>query len=359
MPEKSADQLMGRIVESVRGTFDIFTIFLGDQLGYYRELAGAGPLTSQELAARTSTHERYAREWLEQQTVNGLLEVDGPSLPVSQRKFSLPAEYAEVLADSSSANFMAPLAQLLVGVVGPIEPLLAAMKSGSGVAYADYNRHMKEGQALINRPTFLGDLVTTWVPAMPDVFERLQSDRPARVAEIGCGAGWAAIGLAQQFPNLTVDAFDLDPASINMANSNIADQGLSDRVRVHLRDAAESGMDGQYDLVCAFECIHDLSRPVDVLSAMRRLAGSDGAVLVVDERVEDAFNGVGNDVEWMMYGWSVLHCLPATMAEQPSAATGTVMRAPVLRQYAQKAGFRDVEVLPVDNYFFRLYRLWQ
>ena len=110
-------------------------------------------------------------------------------------------------------------------------------------------------------------------------------------------------------------------------------------------------------MVTAFECIHDVSDPVGVLRTMRRLAGRDGAVLVVDERVGDRFTPSGNDVEWMMYGWSIPHCLPVGMTDRPSAATGTVMRPPTLERYARDAGFSAVEVLPVDDAFFRLYRL--
>ncbi|MGH2544283.1 MAG: SAM-dependent methyltransferase, partial [Ardenticatenaceae bacterium] len=111
------------------------------------------------------------------------------------------------------------------------------------------------------------------------------------------------------------------------------------------------------DLVTAFECVHDMSVPVGALRTMRRLAGERGAVLIMDERVGDTFTGTGDDVERMMYGWSVLHCLPVGMADQPSVGTGTVMRTDTLRRYAQEAGFRDVEVLPIENFFLRIYRL--
>ncbi len=114
---------------------------------------------------------------------------------------------------------------------------------------------------------------------------------------------------------------------------------------------------GRYDLVTAFECVHDMSDPVGALRTMRNLAGDSGVVIVADERVGDEFTEKGNDVEWMMYGWSVLHCLPVGMADQPSAETGTVMRADTLRSYAKSAGFRDVEILPIEHFFFRFYRL--
>jgi hypothetical protein len=124
-----------------------------------------------------------------------------------------------------------------------------------------------------------------------------------------------------------------------------------------VRDAGDPELAGRYDLVAAFETVHDMSNPVGALATMHRLARQGGTVLVVDERVGDAFTPQGNDVEWMMYGWSILHCLPVGMADQPSAGTGTVMRAGTLRRYAVQAGYRGLEVLPVENFFFRMYRL--
>jgi hypothetical protein len=135
--------------------------------------------------------------------------------------------------------------------------------------------------------------------------------------------------------------------------------GLTSNLSFHVRDAGDATLAGQYALVTAFECIHDMSDPVRALRTIYKLAGQDGTVLVADERVSDTFNPEGNDVEWMMYGWSILHCLPVGMADQPSAGTGTVMRADALRAYAKEAGFREVEVLPIDNFFFRIYRLVQ
>lgn len=154
-----------------------------------------------------------------------------------------------------------------------------------------------------------------------------------------------------------MDGFDLDEASVEAARAHAAEAGLQERVKFHVTDAGDASLDGRYDLVTAFECIHDMSDPVSALRTMRRLAGESGAVLVVDERVGDTFTAKGNDVEWMMYGWSILHCLPVGMAEQPSVGTGTVMRADTLRQYAVEAGFREVEILPIANFFFRFYRL--
>jgi SAM-dependent methyltransferase len=357
--DQAKDALVERLMKSVGGAFDIFAIHIGTRLGYYTTLAGAGSLTSVELAARTETQERYAREWLEQQTVTGILSVEDETAAPKERRYSLPGGHVEVLTDTESLDYMAPLAQLLVGAVSPLPALLKAYRQGGGVPYADYGRDLLEGQAAMNRTMFLNLLGKEWLPQVGDVHARLSSDEPARVADFGCGAGWSAIGIAHAYPNARVDGFDLDEPSVAMAQGHVEAAGLTDRVTVACRDAGDDALAGQYDLVTAFECVHDMSDPVAALKVMHKLAGETGAVIVADERVAEEFTAEGNEVEWMMYGWSVLHCLPVGMADHPSVGTGTVMRPGTLAGYAREAGFREVEVLPIENFFFRFYRLRQ
>jgi SAM-dependent methyltransferase len=354
------DAFVERILESVGGTFEIFTIYIGNVLGLYQALAAISPTTSRKLAQVTGTQERYVREWLEQQTVVGILDVEDETETAENRRFSISPAHAEVLLEKDSPNYVAPLTQMLAGVVRPLPALLDAFRYGGGVEYCEYGADFREGQAAINRVTYLKDLPEDWIPAMPDLHQRLlDSDNPARIADIGVGGGWSTIGLGKTFPHVIIDGYDLDGPSIELARQNAASVGLNGRVNFHVRDAADPLLAGTYDLVTAFETVHDMSDPVSALRTMRRLVGEDGTVIVVDERVGEEFTAEGNDVEWMMYGWSVLHCLPVGMAEHPSTATGTVMRLDTLRQYAREAGFSDVEVLPIENYFFNVYRLIQ
>ena len=355
--ETRRDQLVQRILRSTGGAFDIFTLYIGDRLGFYADLAANGPSTAAEVAARTGTHERYVREWLEQQTVTGMLDVDDEAAPAASRRFVLPPGHAEVLTDRDSLNYIAPLARLVAGAVRPLHQLLKAYRTGGGVPYRLYGPDVFEGQAGINRAMFLRQLGAEWLPSIPDLHRRLISDPPARVADIGCGAGWSSVGMARSYPKLRVDGFDLDEPSVALARANVIDAGLEERVRIHRQDAGDPSLRGSYDLVTAFECVHDMADPVGALRTMLHLAGEAGSVIVMDERVGDRFTARGNDVEWMMYGWSVLHCLPVGKAEEPSAETGTVMRPETLRRYAEEAGFCEVEILPIDNFFFRFYRL--
>jgi 2-polyprenyl-3-methyl-5-hydroxy-6-metoxy-1,4-benzoquinol methylase len=352
------DVFVERLLQSTSGVFDIFTIYIGDRLGLYQTLSANGPLTSAELADRTGTHERYVREWLEQQTIAGVLEVENENSEATARRFHLPAPYAEVLVEPDSLNYLAPLAQLVAGVTRPLPALLNAFRTGGGVALSEYGTDFREGQAGINRAMFLQELGQEWLPSIPDLHTRLQADPSAKVADIGCGAGWSSIGMAMAYPNVHVDGYDLDAPSIDLARANADQAGLNGQVSFHVRDAGDPALSDQYDLVTAFECIHDMSDPVSALRTMRGMVNRTGAVIIADERVGDTFTPTGNDVEWMMYGWSVLHCLPVGMADQPSVGTGTVMRTDTLRKYVHEAGFREVEVLPIDNFFFRIYRLY-
>jgi 2-polyprenyl-3-methyl-5-hydroxy-6-metoxy-1,4-benzoquinol methylase len=216
---------------------------------------------------------------------------------------------------------------------------------------------MREGQAASNRPLFLKALAQDGLAAIPDIHARLSADTPARVADIACGFGWSSIGIANAYPNVRVDGFDLDAPSISAAKANAREHGVADRVRFQAIDAGAAEIAGRYDLVIICEALHDMSRPVDVLRSARRLAGDQGAVLVIDERTDDDFSAPSSDFDRLFYGYSVLVCLPDGMSHQPSAATGTVMRPETLRAYALAAGFAEVQVLPIELGFFRVYRL--
>lgn len=352
---RDRDEFANRLFTDALGAFSIFSVYIGSQLGFYRALAQNGGLTPNELAAQTRTQERYVREWLEHQAASCILEVDERA---GERRFRLAPGRAEVLADRDSLNYLAPLSQLIVGAVHPLDEVVKAYREGGGVPFSAYGIDLREGQASMNRPLFLKELGEGWLPAIPDVHARLQADPPARIADIGCGGGWSCIGMARSYPNAQVHGYDLDQASVELARSNIEAEGLSSRVQVFLQDASDPALHSQYDLVTAFECLHDMSNPVGALSTMRKLAGETGAVIIVDERALEAFQPCAEALEQLLYGFSILHCLPAGMADQPSAATGTVMRPDTLHGYATAAGFKRVEILPIENFFFRIYRLW-
>ncbi|MFN8584434.1 MAG: methyltransferase domain-containing protein [Dehalococcoidia bacterium] len=353
-PEDQAADLVERLFEDLLGAITTFSVFLGDRLGLYRALAAGGPATPAELAARSGIHERYAREWLEHQAVDGILEAS-KERDADRRTYTLPPGHAEVLTNVESLSYFAPFSRLVAAAGIQAPRLLEAYRTGGGVAWDAYGPDMREAQGDANRPMFFQQLPHDYLAQLPDLYERLTSEDGARIADIGCGLGWSSIALAKAFPGVHVDGFDLDAPSIEAARRNAAEAGLEGRVHFHEEDAAEAT--GAYDLVVAFECIHDMPRPVDVLATMRQLAGERGTVLVMDERVAEEFAAPADAVERLMYGYSILICLPDSMSHTPNAATGTVMRPSTLRTYALEAGFTEVETLPIENDFFRFYRL--
>ncbi len=351
------DAFAERLFGAALGAYELMTVHLGDRLGYYRALAEQGEATPTELAAATGTAERYAREWLEQQAVAGILEVDNVGADPAERRFSLPAAHAEVLSDRDSLAHVTPLARYGVAFAHVLPAVEEAFRSGGGVSWEDFGELGREAQADANRPVFSNLLGAEWLPSIADVHERLVGDPPARVADVACGAGWSSIAIARAYPNVTVDGLDLDAASVELARGNLAGTGIEDRVSFQHRDAGDPELAGSYQLVTVFEALHDMSRPVDVLRALGSLVADDGAVIVMDERVADSFTAPGDEIERLMYTYSILCCLPVGLADSPSAGTGTVMRADTVRRYASEAGFADVEVLPIEHDFFRLYRL--
>jgi 2-polyprenyl-3-methyl-5-hydroxy-6-metoxy-1,4-benzoquinol methylase len=351
----SADALAERLFAATVGALELYSIFLGTELGLYRALAQHGPLTAAELADRAGIAPRYAVEWLEQQAVAGLLDVEHPDAAAGGRRYRLTADHARVLVDPDDPAHVAPFAHMLAGIGGVLAQVADAYRTGAGVPYHAYGAAFRHGQGHINRPAFTHELPTKWLAAMPDVIARLETARHPRIADIGCGQGFSTIAIAHAFLDAHVDGIDADPATIEDARARARDAGLDGRIRFIEADASQ--LQGPYDLVLILEALHDMTDPAGALAAARAALAPGGTVLVVDERVADAFTAPGDEVERMMFGWSVTHCLPTQMVEQPSAALGTVMRPDTVRELAAEAGFARTDVLPVENDFFRLYRL--
>ena len=355
--EKTADELVGRLFEATLGMMDVMSVYLGDQLGLYRALHKGGPATAGELAVRGRIDPRYALEWLEQQAVTGLLEVDDVAAAAEERRYHLPDAYVEPLLNLDSPHSIAPLARSAVAFAKVIPQLMEAYRTGGGVAWSDYGADMIEAQGGFNRPWLIGSFGTELLPAIPGIHDRLVADPPARVADVACGVGWAAIAIARAYPNVRVDGFDLDGSSIQLARQNASNAGLSDRVTFQTRDVAEADA-GTYDLVVIIEALHDMTQPVGVLASVRRMLRPDGVALIADEKTEDTFTAPAGQSERFFYGFSILTCLPAAMTERPTAAIGTVMRADVMHHLGSEAGFQNVERLDEPELdMLRFYRM--
>jgi SAM-dependent methyltransferase len=342
-----------RMFKAMLATQELLSTYLGVRLGLYEELASGGPATAAGLAVRAAIAPRYAREWLEQQAVAGLLAVDDTILPADERVYSLPEDHVPVLTLSDDPLSMVSLTTLpLGGVACALPRLLTAYRTGEGVPDEAFGDDWRDGHSGANRALFAHSLVRWIQRFLPEVDLRLRAG--GRVADVACGAGWAGIALARAYPGASVTGLDVDARTLAAARENAAACGVADRVTFEVRDAADRQLTGPYDLVCLFDALHEMGRPVQVLRSCRRLS-ADGSVLVMDARVANAFDAPGDEVERFQYATSLLHCLPAGLAEQPSEATGTVLRVDSVRAQAAAAGFTRVEVIPIGDRFHRLY----
>ncbi|GAA1514843.1 class I SAM-dependent methyltransferase [Dactylosporangium maewongense] len=350
MTDTESPNLTERLLAQLLAGTELFSVHLGIQLGLYQVLHEHPGATDAVLAKQAGIAERYAREWLEQQAAAGYLECTS----LADRTFRLPDGAADVLLDPAHPASGVGLVTVFAGVAQAVPALAEAYRTGDGVPYADYGPFTRDGIAAMNLPGFRHSLAQEWLPALPDVVQRLAQAPAAGVLDLGCGAGASTLALAEAFPRAAVTGIDLDEASIAAARRVAADAGLADRVSFLRQDATAAA--GDYALVTIFEALHDMGDPAGVLRTVRGLLAPGGAVLVADERVADEFTAPAGEVERLQYAFSVLHCLPATMAEDPVEAAGTALRAPTVARWAAQAGL-SCTVLPIEHDFWRFYRL--
>ncbi|MEY2470427.1 MAG: hypothetical protein QOF21_3125 [Actinomycetota bacterium] len=352
--EAKVEEFAGNLFMASLAAMELANVELGVRLGLYEQLAGAEPVTAAQLAASGGIATRYAQEWLEQQAVAGVLEVDDVTKPADERRFALPNAHAHVLLDDDSEACMKPCAAVVPWLSKAIDIMVEEFRNGTGAAFGLFDLH--DIQAAFTRPVFANHLVQTWLPALPDVQRQLTAGEPVRIAEVGCGEGLAGITIASAYPNVEFDGFDLDPASVAVAVEQAAAAGVGERARFEVRDAADPAIDGHYDLVLAIEMLHDVPDPVGILRTMKRLAGDRGAVIVADERANESFTVPTSEMERFFYAFSTLHCLAVSM-QDGGVGTGTVIRPDTVRRYAAEAGFTTVDILDVEHPQFLLYRM--
>ena len=281
---------------------------------------------------------------------------EDPGTDSRSRSYRLPPAAAEALTHITSTAFVAPMARMFAASAHQLPALLDAYRTGGGVSWEQLGDDGRESQADVNRPLFESGLAAA-LASVSDVHAVLGRDG-ASVADVGCGFGWSTLAIATAYPAAHVIGFDVDAPSIEAARANAADAGLADRVSFEQLGGEDVPQHGPFEAAFIFEALHDMPYPIPVLDALRRAVVPEGAIVVMDEAVNDAFMPEGDIVDRLMYGYSLFVCLPDSMSAPGSAATGTVMRRPVLERYAEEAGFSGVDVLDVGEFgFFRFYRL--
>ena len=332
-PAVDMDKLMGfafRAVGDIGATVNTALVVMGDRLGLYRAMAGAGPLTPAELAQRTGTTERYVREWLNAQAAGAYVDYDPDS-----GRYSLPLEHAAVLADPSSPAYLPGFFQSALGAMIDSPRITEAAKTGEGVGWHEHNQDLFDGSERGFRPVYHANLVSAWLPALDGVVAKLE--RGASVADVGCGHGASTILMAQSFPASPFVGSDYHEGSITTARQRAAEAGVSDRVRFEVASASSFSGRG-YELVTMFDCLHDMGDPVGAARHVRQALAPDGTWMIVEpiagDRVEDNFNPVGR----LFYGLSTLLCTPASLSQDVGLALGAQAGEARIRDVVTQAG---------------------
>ena len=335
-PAIDQDRLMSflfKVVNDFGSSLSMTTALIGDRLGLYRAMRDGGAMDSKELAAKTGTSERYIREWLINQAAGGYVEYDPKTA-----KFTLPPEQAFALADEDSPVNLCGGFQLMSAMAKADERITHAFKTGEGMGWGEHHHDLFTGTERFFRASYLGHLVNDWIPALEGVKDKLE--RGAKVADVGCGHGASTIIMAKAFPRSRFHGFDLHAPSIARANEAAREAGLSDRVTFEASDAATwSG--GDYDLVCFFDCLHDLGEPTAACRRAYAALRPGGTLMVVEpmagRTLEENLNPVGR----LFAGASVMCCTPNALATG-GHALGTIATDDALQGVAMGGGFASL-----------------
>jgi SAM-dependent methyltransferase len=329
--EAKLEAFLGQVVSDWGAAASVLMSYVGDRLGLYRAMAGAGPLTPADLATRTGTAERYVQDWLNNQAAGGYVAYD----PTTGR-YELPIEQAIALAVEDSPAYVPGAFDIVASAWEAVPRVLEVFRTGEGIGWHEYDQRLFDGVARFTRPQFLHQLVGEWVPALDGVEDKLR--RGATVADVGCGHGWSTIVLARAYPDSTFVGFDFHDASIVAARKAAAEAGVADRCRFEVASGTDFPGSG-YDLVCLFDCLHDTGDPVGIARHIRRALDPDGTVLLVEfaagEAPEENFNPWGRGG----YGFSAVFCTAVSLSQDVGLALGNQPSEARLRDVFEEAGF--------------------
>jgi len=332
MNETKLMEFVNQAVGDVGAVLGGAMVVIGDKLGLYRAMAGAGPLTAAELAASTNTAERYVREWLSAQAARGYVSYDGDGY------FSLPDEHAVPLTDETSPACVIGAFEIAVGSVYATDTIAERFRTGDGFAWGAHDEHVLGGCERFFRPGYLNHLATEWIPALDGVEAKLA--KGASIADVGCGHGASTLLLAETYPASTVVGFDAHDGSVDAARKRAADAGLEDRVRFEV--ASAKTFDGTYDLVCFFDCLHDMGDPAGACAHVREHLSADGTLMLIEPFANDDLANNLNPVGAAYYGFSTLLCTPSSLSQEVGTALGAQAGEARLREIVTAAGFSSL-----------------
>ena len=329
---KKVENFLHKFVNDLGAGMCAALTLAGEKLGLYKALADAGPITAAELATRTSTNERYIREWLAAQAANGYVEYDAKT-----DRFFFPAEHALLLANEDGPAYIPGAFHMLGSLFRDEHKITEAFRSGEGVGWHEHHGSLFEGVEKFFRPTYLHNLTSQWIPALEGVEDKLKSG--ASVADVGCGHGASAIVMAQAYPNSSVYGFDYHQASIEKARQRAEKAGVQHRAKFEVATAKDFE-DRQYDLVCFFDCLHDMGDPVGAMKHVRETLDDEGTVMIVEPYANETLVENLNPVGRVYYAASTFICTPASKAQEVGVALGAQAPESKLREVVNAGGFK-------------------
>jgi SAM-dependent methyltransferase len=332
--EARLEAFMGQAVTDMAAIISAPLMVIGEKLGLYRAMAGGAPMTSQEVAERAGVAERSVREWLRNQAAGGYVTYDADS-----DRYTLPAEQALALADEDSPFYILGMYDSIASLYADEERILEAFRSGRGMGWHEHDHRLFRGTERFFRPGYRAHLVSEWIPALDGVRDKLE--RGAKVADIGCGHGASTIIMAEAFPNSEFFGFDYHEASIERAREAAANAGVGENVSFSVASAKDyPGVD--YDLVCVFDCLHDMGDPVGASAHVLETLAEDGTWMIVEPFAGDSVQDNLNPVGRVFYGASTVICTPASLAQEVGLALGAQAGEARLGEVIREGGFGTV-----------------
>lgn len=329
MDQARLNAFVGKVVTDMGGAAMWATVLVGEELGLYRAMAGSGFMTAESLAERTHCNPRLVREWLCAQAAAGYVETSGG-------QFRLPEEHAMVLADEDSPVYVAGGALVLASLFLDKDKLVAAMRGDGALAWGDHHPCLFRGTERFFRPGYRAHLVAEWIPALENVVAKLE--RGATVADVGCGHGVSTVVMAEAFPNSRFFGFDYHAPSIETARGRVADGGAAERVTFEVATAKDYP-EGGYDLICFFDCLHDMGDPLGAARHAYQALAPDGTVLLVEPFAGDGLEENLTPVGRLFYAASTFICTPNSLSQEVGLGLGAQAGEARLQSVFTEAGF--------------------
>lgn len=346
---EKARGLAQRVANDLGGAHIMALAYIGNRLGIFEGMASGEAMTSVELAQRTGLHERYIREWASAMTAAEYIEYDP-----EKRAFRMTPEQAMVLADERSPFYLAGGFLYAQACVRQVPRLMESFREGGGVSFVEFGPEIVEAIDKMFAAGYALSVASQWIPAIPDIHERLETG--AVVGEVGCGAGQALVPVARAFPNSRFVGFDIDAISLERAREKTALSGLSGRLSFELVAAENLPPEPRFDLIMAFNCVHDMAHPRPALRGVRNALREHGALLWSEANVSDHLEENIGPMGRLLYAASTMHCMTVSLASD-GEGIGTVLGPGLAAQMADEAGFSSFQRLNIEHPYHQLFLL--